>query len=208
MKKIITSLAMITLVATLVVGATRAIFSDTETSFDNTFVAGTLDLKVDGEDDGATVKHVELHNIAPGWTKIYYWTPKNEGSISGELSVEFSAITNKENGRTEPEIVAGDAYGELDGELGQYLRVEFYYSGPTGSGPFAVPGGGTGWNDLNDYGGLSFDYAGAGPGEFTLGPSESGSLSMKVLLPSTVGNIVQSDSVEFDIIFHLDQVTP
>lgn len=47
MKKIIISLSVIGAVAAIVIGATGAFFSDTETSSGNVFTAGTLDLKVD-----------------------------------------------------------------------------------------------------------------------------------------------------------------
>jgi len=46
-KKILISLCTIVAVAAIVVGVTRAYFSDTETSTGNTFTAGELDLKVD-----------------------------------------------------------------------------------------------------------------------------------------------------------------
>ncbi|MBI2121534.1 MAG: hypothetical protein HYT98_00275 [Candidatus Sungbacteria bacterium] len=49
MKKIILSLSVIAAVAAVVVGATTAFFSDTETSTGNTFTAGAIDLKVDSE---------------------------------------------------------------------------------------------------------------------------------------------------------------
>lgn len=47
MKKILLSLSVVAAVAVVVVGATTAFFSDTETSTDNTFTAGAIDLKVD-----------------------------------------------------------------------------------------------------------------------------------------------------------------
>ncbi len=47
MKKIIFSLAIIAAIGAIVVGATTAYFSDTETSTGNTFTAGNLDLKID-----------------------------------------------------------------------------------------------------------------------------------------------------------------
>lgn len=49
MKKVIFSLSVIVAVAAVVVGATTAFFSDTETSTGNTFTAGSIDLKVDSE---------------------------------------------------------------------------------------------------------------------------------------------------------------
>lgn len=49
MKRILYSLLSIGAVAAVAFGATQAFFSDTETSEDNTFVAGALDLKIDSE---------------------------------------------------------------------------------------------------------------------------------------------------------------
>ena len=50
MKKILLSVLTIALVAVVAAGATQALFSDTEESTGNTFTAGTLDLKVNGQD--------------------------------------------------------------------------------------------------------------------------------------------------------------
>jgi len=47
MKKIITSISIIAIVAVVVVGATVAFYNDTETSTGNIFTAGSIDLKVD-----------------------------------------------------------------------------------------------------------------------------------------------------------------
>ncbi|MDO8569266.1 MAG: TasA family protein [bacterium] len=47
MKKILLSLSMIVFVGAVVIGATGAFFSDTETSTGNTFTAGAIDLGVD-----------------------------------------------------------------------------------------------------------------------------------------------------------------
>src|SRR3989338_3085224 len=47
MKKILLSLGMIVFVGAVVIGATGAFFSDTETSTGNTFTAGAIDLGVD-----------------------------------------------------------------------------------------------------------------------------------------------------------------
>ena len=47
MKKILISLAIIAAISAILVGATTAFFSDTETSTGNTFTAGAIDLKID-----------------------------------------------------------------------------------------------------------------------------------------------------------------
>ncbi len=49
MKKILTSLSVVAVIAVVVIGATTAFFSDTETSSGNTFTAGALDLKIDND---------------------------------------------------------------------------------------------------------------------------------------------------------------
>ena len=49
MKKILGSVGVLAVVGALVLGATGAFFSDTETSTGNTFTAGAIDLKVDSE---------------------------------------------------------------------------------------------------------------------------------------------------------------
>ena len=49
MKKILVSLGVIVAVGAIVIGATGAFFSDTETSVGNTFTAGDIDLQIDNE---------------------------------------------------------------------------------------------------------------------------------------------------------------
>ena len=50
MQKILLSLLTVGLVASVAFGATRAYFSDSETSTGNTFAAGTINLKVDDKE--------------------------------------------------------------------------------------------------------------------------------------------------------------
>ncbi len=134
MKKILISLITMAAVAGLIGGGAFAYFNDTETSSGNTFTAGTLDLKVDGKDDGTTVAHVTLSDMKPCADSGYYkWVLKNDGSLPGKLSVTFGAMTNNENGIIEPEIAAeAQPYGYFgarptlghptDGELGEFLK--------------------------------------------------------------------------------------
>ena len=49
MKKIYLSLVVVVAATAVVVGATTAFFSDTETSTGNVFTAGSIDLKVDSD---------------------------------------------------------------------------------------------------------------------------------------------------------------
>ena len=67
MKKIAISLGIIGVVAAIVIGATTAYFSDTETSSGNTILAGTIDLTVTGE---SVDLPFTLEDMKPGYEEI------------------------------------------------------------------------------------------------------------------------------------------
>jgi len=217
-RSILISAMTIGLVAVMVSAGTIAYFNDTETSEGNTFTAGTLDLKVDGQDDPNVVS-VSLSDMKPGDSTGYYkWVLKNVGTLSGKLSATFSVIINNDNGLTEPESAVDNTGGSGEGELGQYLKPTRGW-GPPGwsvpsklqsqwqSGPphpWGVPG-------LNGFGGTTYTYG-------VLGPGSEIALFLKLDLDSNlriwdgtkwievVDDIIQSDTVEFDITFKLEQV--
>lgn len=125
-KRIFLGLTAILLVATMIGGATFALFTDEAKSVDNTFAAGTLDLKVDGEDTAVTVS---LDNMAPGDTSEYYkWVLRNDGSLPGKLSVSFSEIENTSVSMNGPKEAAlkeyfGEGYEyDNEGYLGWFLK--------------------------------------------------------------------------------------
>lgn len=218
MKKIIISAFTIFAVVAAVAGATAAVFSDTETSVGNTFAAGTLDLEVNGENDPDVV-HINMSDMKPGdgvggaehSTIVYNYTLSNVGSITGNPWIEITNLVNDDNTCTEPEDDDGDTTcgPHPDGELGANLYMQINAPGNPG---FIYP------NDSSCLSGRSCPinlWAGMG----TIGGSGAaepwpdipggGSLAPMVLefqIPTSVGNEIQSDSVEFDIVFHLDQV--
>ncbi|PIP51914.1 hypothetical protein COX09_04485, partial [Candidatus Beckwithbacteria bacterium CG23_combo_of_CG06-09_8_20_14_all_47_9] len=105
-------------------GATVAYFSDTETSNSNTFAAGTLDLKVDNQDDPNIVR-VTLNNMKPGQTASYQWNWKNNGTIDGKPWIQLTNVVDNDNGLLEPEQVDGDTTDGIGGgELSQYLLMK------------------------------------------------------------------------------------
>ena len=177
---------------------TFAYFNDVETVGTNTITAGTLDLTINGENPSTVQINVE--NVYPGWFSICDYTITNIGSLEGELTVTVSAITNMENGLTEPEVEAGDTT-EDTGELGDYLKlyvgiwegtrllsskeVELY---KWGKNPTWIP----------------YDYH----DPMSMLGGSSYTVKIKASIPSDVGNVIQSDSVDFDIEFRLDQVIP
>ena len=132
MKKIVTSLALITMIGSaLAFGATKAFFSDTETSTANTFTAGAIDLKVDNES-----YYNGLISNATSWSlkdltieKFFNFLdlkPDDYGEDTVSLHVEtndaylcanITLKTNNENGQTEPEALVDTTTGATQGEL-------------------------------------------------------------------------------------------
>lgn len=65
MKKILISIIVIASVAVTAIGATRAFFSDTETSTNNLFQAGKIDLSLNGN-NGSAEALVNIEDLKPG----------------------------------------------------------------------------------------------------------------------------------------------
>ena len=206
-KQILISLLIIGLVGGFMGAGSFSALNDTETSEGNTFTAGTLDLKVDDEDNPG-LTHFEIENMAPGDTENHYWILKNTGTICGQPSVEFANIVNYENGQNEPEAEVdttdGDP-GEGDGELGGFLYTLMKWR--QDDGPWheilMVPNGHTFINHLTGPYGL-----GENSGDPIPELCENEEVEILIRLwwhPRSDDNEAQSDSVEFDVIFHLDQ---
>jgi len=208
MKQILKSFLTVIAVAGVVGTATYAQFSDTETSYANTFSTGTLDLKVDGNDD-PNIVHVTLNNMKPGQTASYNWVLSNTGSLAGKPWIEIKNVVNDDNNCNEPEDADDDSCGATGGgELGDYLMMQLNAPGDVGyvypHGPCVNSGRQCTLNYWASLGNLSTI-----DGQTWNNINPSSSLAPMVLefeIPSTVGNIIQSDSVKFDIVFHLDEV--
>lgn len=219
MRRILLSLAMIAMVSTVAVGATRAYFSDTETSPNNTFTAGTLDLKVNNAD--SPVVTLIYDNMKPGDSTGYQvYCMRNAGTVTGTVSVEFGTVVNNENGTNTPEDIAEAKpfIGFTEGELGQYLKRAVGW-GPCGwSVPSTVisdwstgPTHSWGTPALNGTSGQTFTYG------IPLTAGQEVGFFLKLELESDLkrwdgttwydvdDNIIQSDSAVFDMAFHLEQ---
>ena len=224
MIRIAKSLITIIAVSAIAIGATGAYFSDSEVVAENTFAAGTLDLKVN-DADGPVSEKFEVASIAPGYDSGYkVYCLKNTGTVPGQPSVEFSAMINSENGASGPEIEAEtESYASSEGELGQYMKYTIGH-GPCGWSvpsrvvgqsqtgpvhPWGIPG-------LNGLSGNT--YFGEGGSKFpVLSQGETIGFFIKANISDDIqrwdgtkwldvnDNIIQSDSLEFDITFHLDQ---
>ncbi len=115
-KQILLSLSVIAIVATVVVGGTVALFSDTEKVTANTFAAGTIDIAIDGENAWATP--YTIGDLKPGEVGYINFRINNVGMNPVEISktllniVGDGGITGYTCGNysasSEPECVAED----------------------------------------------------------------------------------------------------
>lgn len=193
MRKILTSVLVITLVAILGIGATIAIYSETETTEGNTFTAGILDLTVDGEDDPISFTF-SADGMVPGQTYSGGCVDlANVGSIDGKLTVKVSNPVSNENGVIEPESSDGDSvstevdptgydanggYGELWDQLTTRLFIDDGAGSHTGNGSWdwddtsIYSNFGTPSNDYSSYYSIPLDSDLVG-GSITIGDGES-----------------------------------
>lgn len=144
MKKILMSLLTVSAVALVAVVATGAFFSDTETSSDNTFIAGELDLQIDSEcnyyqndesvgcgEDGnwplgnlTDEKFFNFLDVKPedyGENTISLHVYDNDAWVC----MDISPLENDDNSCTEPEdgedASCGASFDPNGGELAQNL---------------------------------------------------------------------------------------
>jgi len=132
---------MIVFVGAVVIGATGAFFSDTETSTGNTFTAGAIDLQIDNEsyyngarNEGTSWTQSDLdgsqfffnfNDLKPGdWGEDTISIHVNNNDAYACVDVRLDS--NDDNGLTEPEAGDGDETGgEGEGELAN--AVHFYW---------------------------------------------------------------------------------
>jgi predicted ribosomally synthesized peptide with SipW-like signal peptide len=205
------SIVLILIAGVFASAGTMAYFVDAETSADNYLEAGTLDLKVDDQDD-PNVVHMEIDCINPGDTVRQYLVLKNTGCVCGQPSIEFANIVNYENGRTEPEKEVdstGGNPGAGNGELGGILYVLMRWrntSETTWHEILMVPNGHTKLNYLAGPYGLGENGADPIP---ELCENDAVEIELRLWwdgrYSTPADNAGQSDSVEFDVIFNLDQ---
>jgi len=211
MLRIAKSLLTIVAVAIVAVGATGAYFSDQEVVAGNTFTSGYLDLKVD-DTDNPTVSMV-FADIAPGFSSTYSWMLKNTGNIAGKPTIEFGMMVNNENVVIEPEVGATGENGDEPGELGSVLRMNAYWRTPGGSWNRMDVSNSCGDPILNTWGNMIigqglYGTCGADVALPVLNQNDQVEIQLRPFWHNPAGsnhNHTMTDSVVFDITFHLDQ---
>jgi len=207
MKKILFAL-MACLLCLGLVGGAFAYFSDTETSYGNTFTAGTLDLKVDADPTSGGTNWVDdpdvptindligaaVDNLKPGDSADVLIGIKNAGTIDGIAGILLDVYDNDDNGLTEPESDVDSTGGPGEGELPFSIKVAIDYNGTYLSG-----------YEIAD----AVSLASLDSVPIVLGGLAAGTeacISLHLWIPTTVGNEIQSDSCKVDVEFSLDQV--
>jgi len=225
MRRILLSVMTIALVAVLGVGATRAYFSDVETSEDNTFSAGAINLMVDYEStyNGNNDEFWQLKDLTPtdrffdiadvkpgdeGEGTISLHVFDNDAYIYGQILPQF----DNDYSSNEPELETGDLEENpadaWDGELGQNLYWRIWIDdGATDGWQGDDEGEGDNlWQEGEDI--IAQGYAselGSSPtGWIYLGQldsSETMYLGAEWSIDLGVGNEVQTDRYQADISF-------
>ena len=202
MKKIVGLSIAVLLIIGLVGGATYAYFSDTESSTNNALTAGTLDLNIDGGDVAVTT--FTASDVAPGSSGSGSSILANVGSITGELDIATSVVTNTPGG-------GGTEYEGGSGELGASAQIAMYIdvdqstgwnagdiglqsTGVTYSFPTALN-----YDEINDYASETWDAV------ETMAASAADDIIVNWQVPIGADNTIQGDSVSFDITFTLEQ---
>jgi predicted ribosomally synthesized peptide with SipW-like signal peptide len=139
MHKIIISLFTIAIVATITVGATRAYFSDTETSTNNIIQTGTVDIDIDG--NNPWIGKIEMENMSPGESKDVNFVIHNTGTYPVNVWKKLANLTTETGVQSEPECraesgtwndVSKNCTGmtaednEIDKVIDYSLKVELY----------------------------------------------------------------------------------
>lgn len=206
--------------ASAAVGAgTFAAFSDTEQSSGNTVTAGTLDLQLNPNSSGNT--SISFTNIAPGDSGSLVIELGNGGSVDANLasvnigdaasdgSFTGSLITDSDGTNSEFETDPTSDGGELDDNLTVDVFIEANGDLDSNASVGTTQGStvNRSGNETNvvSSGTVLANALGTNSVTDTLNPGTTRYLVVNYTLPSVTENVVQGDSVEFDVQVLLDQ---
>jgi len=120
MKKILLSLLTIGVVSAGVFGATKAFFTDTETSAGNTFSAGTIDIEVDGQNPWSRTTPYQFADMKPSQVEYANFVIKNVGINPANIWKRIDIATESGGTLTEPECSEGGGTWENGNCTGPY----------------------------------------------------------------------------------------
>lgn len=127
MKKILISLATIAAVGAIVVGATTAYFSDTETNAGNVIQAGTIDISADGD---TWSQGVRFEDMKPSYVKFIEFDVTNSGNNPVRVYKHIAKVTTDENGTNDPELEWYNAHnGQVKNDIDTVIEYDMYIGG-------------------------------------------------------------------------------
>jgi predicted ribosomally synthesized peptide with SipW-like signal peptide len=207
MKKTLGLILIALLAVGLVGGYTLAYFSDTETSLDNTWTAGTLNLTVNTNDGTNTVVFT-VTDANPGESGAGTWALVNVGTVDGDITLSDILVTNAENyDAVTNEAEAVDDTDTSDetggGELGANLDVVLFVDdgGTTGTANNGILDG----DEATIYAGKLDDIAASYDPTLPLPGGETTYISMTWSVDTTVNNTIMGDSAQLDMTLVLTQ---
>lgn len=219
-RRILVSLMVIGLVGVGLGGTTMAMFNDSETSNNNQFTAGELDLRVDWNEsyNGEHVETQELTNDPGAIFELGDLKPGDHGEATVSLHLDdnpgwiwmnLNQTSNWDNACTEPEHDAEGqcgSVGELDEELefiiwsddGDNIRQEDEHIIFEGTAQELEE------QSMSDEGILLDGNPSTNDVEAFEG-EETSYIGVKWNLPLETGNHIQGDSVSYDVSFYTEQ---
>ena len=132
MKRIILSLSIVAVVAAAASIVTVSYFSDTETSSDNTFTTGTIDIAVDGENPWDATAEYAFSGLEPSDDEDIDVMLSNVGTNDVVIWKKVSVTSETDNIQSEPECdaIGGTWSGSVcsGGTSIDDLSTQFVYS--------------------------------------------------------------------------------
>lgn len=124
MKKILLSVMTIALVAAVGFGATRAYFTDTESSVGNTFTAGTIDIAVDNQNPWSRTTPYQLVDMKPSQVDYTNFTITNVGTNPANVWKKVAGVVTSDDVQSEPECVEGGGTWSGTACTGSYVAKD------------------------------------------------------------------------------------
>jgi len=186
LKRILATLAVVSLLASFAVFGSFAIFTDTQSVPDNTFSTGTVDISTD-----PTTALVTFSDMAPGDQVTNPIKVSNDGSLELRYAVTSTTTEDTLAGQLDLTIKTGVTECTNDG---------FDTDGTVIYGP-ADLGSTAGTNVIGN------PAQGAQAGDRTLDASAGETLCFNVTLPSTTGNTYQGLTTTATFNFQAEQTS-
>lgn len=223
-RRILVSLMVIGLAGAALGSTTMAMFSDSETSHDNVFTAGELDLLIDWEEyyNGEHIETQELTNDPGAIFHLKDVKPGDKGKAVISLHLEDNPgwiwmnmvqTANENLNCPEPQqkALGVDSAEECpeEGHLGEYLEFTVYTTDASGKlhddSHIIFQGTADELEEKSFAEGVLLDGDSTTTDAEAFPGGETSYVGVKWNVPLETGNIIQGDSKKFDISFYTEQ---